>query len=363
MAADLILQYVTFCRLGRNAVKALRICCLEMGATCSVCGSNPEIAADHVVPADDDNDVNASRVGVFSDLAESLQGMAVALFPELDKTSLDALDVINGPPISYDTRKCFWGGDGPHFRQVQYATQCPKGHPLILADSRPKIAVLSLQGAPSPRMEQLDPLQLKMPSNYSAQKIADACLIPEMTANSVAPADDDGIKAAHVGVFAITDLAGSLQGMAAALLHASEETSKTKLSILPKDEHTVLHCRVCMDSTSSSNCPGWFTCSVENCCNLYAVCVECMEILNVNAADDAEIKNGRVSPNPGIASQIALTTFVESTKSGFTFSTKVRAKCMKLCLFVIGNSNMCNRESDWNFFGPSSHSTLFCVVI
>jgi hypothetical protein len=329
MAADLILQHVTFCRLGRNAVKTLRICCLEMGAGCSVCGSNPAIAADHVVPADDDNDVNAFRVGVFSDLAESLQGMAVALFPELDKPSLDAQEVINGPRISYDTRKCFWGGDGPHFRQVQYATQCPKGHPLILADSRPKIVVLSIPGAPSPRMEQLDPLQLKMPSNYAARKIADACLIPEMTANYGAPADGDDINVSQDGVFAIADSAETPQGMAAALFDASVETSKIRLSIMPQDENTVLHCRICMDSTSSSNCPGWSTCSIENCCNLYTVCDVCMEILNANAADDAEIKNGRVSPNPGM-------TFVESMKSGFTFSTKVRAKCMKLYVFVVG---------------------------
>jgi hypothetical protein len=239
-----------------------------MGAACSVCGSNPKRAAtledaDDAAPADDD-DANASCDGLLSDLAGALQGMTLALNP--------GENTRNRFRIAYDTEKYFWGDDNiPHLRQVRYTTHCPKGHPLVSADSRPKIAVLSSKGMSSPITEQLDPLQLIMPSNNSALKCVGA-----------------GADNAEMNI-------------------TGWSTSENQL-----------HCHVCFASAASSDDLGWFTCSVNNCCNSYAVCVLCMDVLNENAADDAESESGKVSPHPGMP------VSVESSKSGFVFDKKVR---------------------------------------
>lgn len=94
-------------------------------------------------------------------------------------------------------------------------------------------------------------------------------------------------------------------------------------------ENIILKCHMCFASASRPDTLGWFACSAEKCCDLYAVCVSCMDILKEKERPIPPMfskvlqlsENGKVSPNPVMPS-------AESTKFGLSFNKKVRQVCL-----------------------------------
>ncbi len=114
-----------------------------------------------------------------------------------------------------------------------------------------------------------------------------------------------------------------------------------------------LKCHICLTSSQSDS--GWFTCSVENCCDCYAVCLSCMDILQASERPNSPVftkplensRNSRVSPNLAMSS-------TESSKFGHSFDKKVRVRRLQLQLL---HDIFC-REFDWHFFAASKRATL-----
>lgn len=94
-------------------------------------------------------------------------------------------------------------------------------------------------------------------------------------------------------------------------------------------ENITFKCHMCFTSASQPDSLGWFACSAENCCDLYAVCVSCMDILKEKERPIPQMfskvlqlsENGKVSQNPVMPS-------AESTKFGLSFNKKVRQVCL-----------------------------------
>jgi ankyrin repeat protein len=78
-----------------------------------------------------------------------------------------------------------------------------------------------------------------------------------------------------------------------------------------------IYCHICLLSASHSDTFDWFTCSVQNCCNGYSICVTCIDALiekERSTSPYAEIR----SSSPNLAMQS-----VESSKLGILFDKKV----------------------------------------
>jgi ankyrin repeat protein len=107
---------------------------------------------------------------------------------------------------------------------------------------------------------------------------------------------------------------------------SSRPTKIDRTVTIESSENAKLKCHVCLASASQSE-SGWFTCSVENCCDCYAVCLSCMDILQANERPNSPVftkflensRHGRASPNLAMSS-------TESSKFGPLFDKKVRVR-------------------------------------
>jgi hypothetical protein len=93
-------------------------------------------------------------------------------------------------------------------------------------------------------------------------------------------------------------------------------------------ENVMLICHVCMVQTSQSASNGWLECSIQSCCDFYALCKSCVNILKANdPPPTSTLLKILGKTEHEIVSQSPRMPIVDSSKLGISFDKKVRKCC------------------------------------